>query len=266
MFFVCRIPFGTSELKIKTLEEIPDKDAEEISYFLKAFHSELNHNLVNTSAYNFNQAQIGIPIFLKKEFMEFLLQNIEFSVRTNYKYFPFKPDLRTISPREDIVFDSSSSTITKFKEVYFDSSVNKKHFTIDILSDFLLKELGFKNFLISSDSVHLARGGVAWEINLDNTLGKDMVVEIKNEAIVIEPAEPQYHSATKFGVLPTDVIRPEYIFLQSPYSAFIKVLSTFAKHLSSNVTFNNFANTFDIQIGIIDADDAITSYKPYSLK
>lgn len=262
MFFICRFPFGTSEIKLKTLREVSDEAASEIAYFLKTFHGELNHNITNTSAYNFNLAQVGIPVFLKEEFIDFLLKNINYTVDSAYFFNPFKNPNEKLNLRQDFVFDSKSKTVTKLKDVFFDTSEMKKHYTIDVLSDYLLHEVGVSDFLITSDSINLARGGKTWEVNLKNQTLKEMVLDIQNESIIVEPYPLESTFTPRFGMKKEENMSPEYLLIQGFYSATGKALSEVAKTYSSWNEFYRFAKINRVQLGVIEKNDNIEFFKP----
>src|SRR5689334_17712961 len=134
-YFICRIPFGTSELKIKTFEEISDSVAEEISYFTTNFYNELNANIVNSSAHKFNNGQVGIPIFLKKEYLEFLSQHVGLANSTELEYQPFKfENLSNFNLNDIASFDRKSLSVIKRIPFTLESPINRKNFVIDILS------------------------------------------------------------------------------------------------------------------------------------
>ncbi|MEP7103936.1 MAG: hypothetical protein ABI721_04490 [Candidatus Dojkabacteria bacterium] len=260
-YFICRIPFGTSELKIKTLNEIPDSTAEEISYFINAFYNELNPNLANTSAYNFNHGQIGIPIFLKKEFLDFLSQHLELAAATEFEYQPFSildPDLDLNSNL--ISVDKRSLSVTKNDDISLESPINRKHFTIDILSDFLIREKALSDFLIVSDSVFLARGKHPWAIDITDHTVQDFTLEIRNESVVIEPMEVKTMKNT-FGVI--DEISPvQYIFIQGKYTNLPKIIGTIAKRERSLGGLSEVSRKYGVTIHALDKNDKLTTFTP----
>lgn len=259
-YFICRIPFGTSELKIKTLREIDNKDAEEISYFVNTFYNELNPNIANTSAYNFNHGQVGIPLFIKKEYLEFLSQHLELVRLTEHEYQPFTSVTDEQDILEAVSIDRRSNSVIKNIPINLETTINRKHFTIDILSDFLLTEKKLKDFLITSDSIFLARGNHIWAIDIGHHIQDDFTLEINNESIIIEPVEP--HSVKhRFGVRDEDV-PIEYVFIQGSYSNLPKVIGSFAKNITSQGELRQLAGKYGMTIHALDKAEKLTTFTP----
>ncbi len=260
-YFICRIPFGTSELKIKTLEEIDDNVAAEISYFVNTFYNELNPNIVNTSAYKFNHGQIGIPLFVKKEYLEFLSQHLELVMMTNGEYQPFTLDEIYENDSEKLMnLDRRSNSVTKNREVQLERTINRKHFTIDVLSDYILSEKKIKDFLIVSDSIFLARGNHKWQIDIGHHIQDDFTLEIRNESIVIEPME--IHTVkNKFGLM-DETVPIEYVFIQGNYSNLPKIIGSFAKNAESLNLLRELSNKYRIVIHALDKSERLTTFTP----
>ena len=262
-YFICRIPFGTSELKIKTLTEIDDFTASEISYFLNTFYNELNPNIVNTSAYRFNRGQVGIPLFIKKEYLEFLSQHLELVVLTNGEYQPFLlNDIGQDDYGNVISLDRRSSSVTKNTEISLERTINRKHFTLDVLSDYILSEKKIKDFLLVSDSVFLARGNHSWKVDIGHHIQDDFTLELRNESIVIEPMEVHV-STNRFGEIQEEY-PIEYVFLQGNYTNLPKVVGSFAKNAMSLGELRMLSTRYKITIHALDKAEKLTTFTPVS--
>ncbi|MEO6728323.1 MAG: hypothetical protein ABIM99_00210 [Candidatus Dojkabacteria bacterium] len=260
-YFICRIPFGTSELKIKTLVEIDDTTAAEISYFVNTFYNELNPNILNSSAYRFNRGQVGIPLFIKKEYLEFLSQHIELIDMTNGEYQPFILDEVFEGEIGNLlVVDRKSNSVVKKRPMSLETTINRKHFTIDVLSDYILTEKKFKDFLIVSDSLFLARGNHSWKIDIGHHIQDDFTLEIKNESIVIEPMEI-YVSTARFGER-QEIVPIEYVFLQGNYTNLPKVVGSFAKSAKSLGELRQYSSRYRIVIHALDKEERLTTFTP----
>ncbi|MFS8131496.1 MAG: hypothetical protein ACMG57_06000 [Candidatus Dojkabacteria bacterium] len=263
-YFICRIPFGTSELKIKTLEEIDDVTASEISYFANTFYNELNPNIVNSSAYKFNHGQVGIPLFIKKEYLEFLSQHLDLVLMTNGEYQPFLLDELFENDSEKLMtLDRRSNSVVKNREVQLERTINRKHFTIDVLSDYILTEKKIKDFLIVSDSIFLARGNHSWKVDIGHHIQDDFTLEIRNESIVIEPMEVHV-STSRFGER-QETVPIEYVFLQGNYTNLPKVVGNFAKQAMSLGELRMLSSRYKIIIHALDKSEKLTTFSPVPL-
>jgi len=260
-YFICRIPFGTSELKIKTLEEIDDFTASEISYFLNTFYNELNPNIVNTSAYRFNRGQVGIPLFIKKEYLEFLAQHLDLVDITNGEYQPFLLEELEENNFDNLIsIDRKSNSVVKNRPISLERSINRKHFTLDVLSDYILTEKKIKDFLLVSDSIFLARGSHSWKIDIGHHIQDDFTLEIKNESIVIEPMEVQLTTA-RFGER-QETVPIEYVFLQGNYTNLPKVIGSFAKEAGSLGALRQISTRYKLVIHALDKEERLTTFTP----
>lgn len=259
-YFICRIPFGTSELKIKTLVEIDDKSAAEISYFLNTFYNELNPNIANSSAHKFNNGQVGIPIYVKKEYLEFIAQHLDLLQMTDLQYQPFELSEIDTDMSDLLILDRKTSTITKTRAVKLERTINRKHFTIDVLSDFILREKKIKDFLLVTDSIFLARGNYSWQIDIGHHIENDFTLEIKNESIIIEPMEVQVSTARFGEMIETNPI--QYVFLQGNYTNIPKVVGSLAKFAKSLGELRVLSSKFRITIHALDNADKLTTFIP----
>jgi hypothetical protein len=213
MIHVCKFPFSTSVIVIKSKEKLSDKDANNISIFLKTYQAELNHNNISSSAYKFNESQVGLPVLVKKEFVDFLQLNIKVTLD---KTLNITTLLGGFDKPEDIIINHEGSSVIKMNELVIDSSFLRNYYIFDLLNKYLDNELKIKNYLINYDNlVFVARGSDVWEveINSDINYSDKQVLSLKNEVVIIENYESiDNPRSSKFAQIETPIDAWQILF------------------------------------------------------
>jgi hypothetical protein len=256
VFHICRIAFGASEIKIKSLNEIQDNKARDIAFYINSVYNDLNSTFKGSSVNKFNSAHDGIPVFVSREFLNFLRQNIDYILDTGYLLEQFHSN-ESFDLQSDLIFDYKTLTITKLKSIHFESRINRKNYCLDILSEYLHNEINIKEFLISSESTFIARGNTNWEIDLARLINKNIIIQLKDSAAVIEPLK----NNMIIGKFMVGEIHGEYIVLESHFSALTKsILYTAIKNSRYDI-LEILAKKYKFNIGIIDKSDDIKVFK-----
>jgi|SRR5690606_26907159 len=241
MVYVCKFPFGGTQLNLKTLEPIHDSDAERISSFIKEFQQELNHNLINSSAYRFNEAQVNFPVLSKPSFINFLKLNILLSRSLENSFNSFVGLDKDDDIQEVIVIDEKEELVTKTKDIALGASLIKNDYILDVLINFIAKELGIDAFLIETPTVYMAIGPEEWLIKIpaiEDRLG------LRNEALLIEEySNADSKNQFKFGSFEEPIEAEKLILIGNSavtnklrYMEFpkLKYVNDFHKHASIN--------------------------------
>lgn len=208
-------PFGVSEMVIQTVNPLKKSMEEDISEILETFQFELNHNVIGSSAKRFNTSESNFPIFVKPEFMAFLLENMEICNLTRRLFNPFT-NIKSFEALEDtFIVDYATGTVTKTRNSYFDTSILRKFYTMNSVAKFLNEEKR-QFFLISTDNAHFASGDLEWEVSFDKvTIEQSIKALIKDESVIIESFKPnlEFQYAKSFaGIYQT--VKPDYFTLE----------------------------------------------------
>lgn len=263
MIYTYNFPFGVSEMTIKTLNPLKKDIEEDISSIINNFQFELNHNLIGSSAKRFNNSEPNFPIFVKSEFLAFLLENIEICNLTRRLFNPFSNIKSFETLTDTFIVDYSTQTVTKTRNSRFDTSLLRKNYIINSIAKFLNEEKR-TFFLISTDSAHFASGDIEWEIDFDKaTLDHSIKAIIKDESVILESFKENIDFKFKksfAGVY--QAITPDYFTLEGYNLCYLTAIKDEFTKIKYKEQINDISNKWGVGVTLFARGEEVTHASP----
>lgn len=221
-------PFATTFLVLSFAKKPEDSLIKDVAFVISAFQNELNNNYLNSSAYTLVKSQIGLPVRVTTEFMEFLKLNIDYYKKGYSNFRPFTSNGVQI----DNVLDFFSvipadNTVVKKQDFKFDGTILAKYFVIEKVNEFL-KEKQANNYLLSTDTVFSTRGRLIWNcsIAIEEDQSRKFPFKLKEGSAIFEPVTMSSKPlGTKFGSREKELeFNAAIIFGQNPIELKLKSL------------------------------------------
>lgn len=170
-------PFQTEKVTITTKKKIPEKTLFSISSYLKKLSSVLNHNIVDSDAYLFNESSPHTLLLTGNEFLLFLKLNLKLVQEHSQVFNPFTLDLTETSLEASINIGEDNS-IVKLHDFSFNTAGVRTAYILDLLDHFLQKS-GVTNFILKFKDNYVSRGD-SKKISID--YGEDnLVIDLKDK-------------------------------------------------------------------------------------
>lgn len=250
--------FGTGELRAKTLRAISSEILEDIELLLQDSLDELNHNIRNSSAYKFNEGQLHVPIFVSKEFIDFLELNIIYFRQFGDAFNPFsvnEPLTDWLEFDDTLIVDRKQKSIIKLKEVVFDSSFFRNAFIIDLLSSLLL-EKGIHDFLLETSSITLCKGNFIWEVEFTNTrYTKGLRFQSFTSAGIA--VEKEDYDLLRILDANESTILWSALVIFGESANYVRMISLLIEELQSEADFKEFCTSWNVEIVCINDQNEI---------
>ncbi len=253
MIYEYLIDFGPRVLKLKTNKEVKQKHLKNIHFILDEFLSELNHNVKNSSAEKFNSAQTNIPIYLKKEFIDFLEYNIDF-----YQYFSniFNPtNIQSgINIRKYYKGDIKHGNIIKLKNFKLDTSFLRSVYILELLKNYLSEEK-IKDYEINLPNIIVSKGDQSWESRFkDSDSFFNQKFNLRNKNALLIKRSPDHKKRNKFGAADNKINGKEYIIIGKDLGI-LKSLEDYVSKLTYKTELIKASKRFKVDIVSINNDE-----------
>lgn len=229
---------GMSNLIVSTIKELKDNEKESIRILIDSFSKELNHNISDSSAWRFNNAQIFIGIYIQPEFIQYFKY-----VLNLYKKYPdtFAP-FGQFAFKEDMAsFDESENIAIKTSDFKFDTAYFRNLFITEYVASYL-KELKVQEFLIEHDNICIANGENGWLINKNGIQHK-----LVNKACCFFFYKVSGFKTHKFGAIDNELSDSEAIVVGNN-PAELKILAPQIQYLNTKTDVARFAQENEVQI------------------
>ncbi len=257
-------PAGPTQLKLKTFKKLSTKVLENIDVLLNSLLTELNHNIPNSSARRFNDGQVGIPIFIDQEFINYVHLNIKYWLNQELEFLPFyaESEVEGSSLLDYIIIDQETKSLVKKLPVSFNSHLLKNPFILDSIEKYLI-EAGVHNFYINFDNLHIAYGDIEWITEIELTDINTLTMKMNNEAVIIEPHKHIFdeNAYGKFANLDRR-IEPVYLIIESQDIFKSKLLSKLTPRLQFQEDFRKFSHRHKIGLTAVLEGNALLNFVP----
>lgn len=256
MNHICRFLFGINEIQVKTEKILPDKVASNISTLLKGFANELNSNIKDSQAYKFNRAQIGIPIRLSREFLDFLQVNKTLTLKSDFRFVPFEIGNYAAKFNFDDFFKifENDLSVVKFQQIYLDTSILRKYYAMDVLYAYLSKELKLKRFQISTKDILIVKG--LWEFK-NNEYPFNALVD---SSVVYREVEEKEKIIVQKFLGDFSSLSPVRIFVETPQSTSSQIIWSMVQKFKFPEEFKKISGQYSAKIYVEDEDGKIIKF------
>lgn len=254
------ITLPNNPLYIFTSKEINEDSLDCIFELAKKLMLELNHNVLNSSAYIFNEAKVNKPSRVAPEFINFLEVNLVESF--NHKVFkPFIPTPDTIGNNDPVKI--SEDMVVKLEDLSLNTSYLRVQFTLDLLVEFI-KSQDISDFLIQYRDGYAAIGEPK-TIFIELESGEKVELELFNEVTSFNynaDWQKDVKPKLKFAAL-DEILVPKYTITKNNNFINNKILSLYLHKLHMRGDFNMFVNEEKLDgLLVIDEYDKVHEFKP----
>ncbi len=249
-------PLGVSDITIKSAVEIPDKFLEDISVLIENFENDINKNLIGSSAYKFHSGQINIPIFVKEEFQDFLIENMK-HIGTDTEFKPFKTNEEIKDINDFLIIDRQSLSVIKKKEISLNSNILNKYYIVDAINQYMIenKKLGY---LLTTDTIQSSFGKLRWKTDFPIE-GEDIHLKLLNQNAILEVIDESKinKQSPKFANPDRELIPDKIVLIGENKSVNLKILSYKISNLYFKYDFVRFKEKYKLEIIVVDKNGEV---------
>jgi hypothetical protein len=249
-------PFGVSDITIKFAQEIEEKYLNDISILIEQFEAELNKNITNSSADIFNNSQVGMPAFVKAEFIEFIEQNIKY-LNLSKEFKPFIADEEIKNIDDYLVIDWDSTSIIKTKPISINYNILNKYFIIDKINEYLIENKKLE-YLITTDVIQSSFGRLKWKVNFKHENGLiHFKLQNQNALLVVIDGNKIKARPQKFANPDKGIISSRIIMLGEIHVCKLKVLSYMLKDLYFKYDYQKFEKDNQVELILLNDEGQV---------
>lgn len=252
-------------ITLESISKISDEILESLEVLINFLENELNHNLNDSSAKRFNNAQINFPVILEEAFLDYLAENITIQSDFGNGFNPFQYDsAASDSLNAIIIIDKASKTVVKAKNVRFNSLKMFDTFLLIKIKEFLL-ENRINDFLLQRESNNIAVGESVWTAKYSTAnLDESLTIKLKNESVKMidfTELQPDNDSTVKFGAVSND-LEPIIYILHGNQLDYLTAVKNMMKSFVKRTKIQEVANKYKISITTITNDKQIERFDP----
>lgn len=255
--------WGTTKISIQTPDVIEDEVLSQIFDLIQFIKFDFNSNIHHSSAYQFNETSKDVPINLSPEFIFFLKANFTEIQNTDGLFYPISKISRKIFPSN--LVNLNGNTVVKKEDFVFDAKYLILHFAVEQIEE-LLKKNDYKNYLISTNNFHVARGRKNWTISLDLDQHDEFIIEIQDEVGGIEfnrANSTDDYESTKFASNDKK-IRFQFVIFKTDGLIRHRIISNLISNFRFESEFKEFCSYNKLSMFVIDQNGEEHMYKPYA--
>jgi len=262
MIFQYTFLFGVSVLEIKSSTQFPKKVSEELAMLIETLQTELNPKIINSSAYRLNTSQVGMPAFVKPEFINYLKFCLKIKESPGTELFKLNQKEEDDSNEDAPLYTISNkdSAVIRHKDVKFNSNLLSRYYIVEKIND-LLEEVGDFNYLITTNLIQCSKGKLRWNTNFFIPELDDYVhFKLHNQYSILEtiPKDNKTRKTnTKFASM-DKIIIPKYIIITGNDIFKAKFLGLELGNTTSKYDFETIAKKENVSLTVIsDANEVV---------
>jgi len=256
MIFEYNFPFGISQLQIKSAEQISTNLLEDLSVLIETFQFELNHNLINSSAYVLNNTQVGLSAFVRPELIDFIKYSMKVLKQSKSILNPFK-NYSTEDPFLSYVISYKDNIVMRKDNIFFNSNLLNKVFIIGKVNQFLL-EKRIKSYLLISESIQSSYGNYRWNTHFFiHELNEQINFKLYNQSSILESIEiSEQTKPTKFANVGKPLLINKIIIIGDDLTK-LKIISNKTSGLRFKFDFEQLKSREGVNLILIDSNNEV---------
>lgn len=238
-----------------TSEKKLSKDIADVIYgLIENLSFDLNHSVYNSSAFIFNETKPGSIASVSKEFINFLLLNLDLASKY-YGFYPFVSEKNKFTGVDDIgkyiQVDLKNNKFVKSESIMFDTTFLRTALILDSIVEFL-KNKKVLNILISHAQMHRALGSKSWDIEHEVDDEK-LNLQLANQTSSLQFKSSDNMQQNKNFISIDKPLNHKYLVIKGN-EGFInnEVLHEIAKNLFMESDYGNFCFKHDIEMVAVD--------------
>ncbi len=239
---------GIRDLQIQTRKKIPDTTIQGIRELIILLSTEININLVDSSAKRFNQAEKGFPIIVNSFFVQYLEKLINIQERSNNSINFF-----SAYEKNCIALDHTNHMVVKKIPLALTNATYNIVFIVDLIDKYLADNK-ISNYLIRSHELIVTSFEKITEINPYDQVFiklKNSAVKICDDSLMLSTSEQ-----LPFGAKEDELkISKAIIIGKNPYD--IQALTDNLPKFKYHSSFQKFAKLNDVSIIIIEENGLV---------
>ncbi len=258
-----KIPYGTEIITIETKKRILESYVDEIVDIVSTNSTDLNHKIMNSSAYLFNELRPGVPLKTSLEFIYFVELNFQNCIDNAPFFKPFFAQEKIDNIDNFLQIDVDEQFIVKNRELVFDTTYLRHPYILDIIVE-TIKQAGNSNFTVSFKDMYVSYGQPReFTFTLEN---EQKISESVMDQAVAMNFNTYYAGIKKKKTSFKNVADKELIAKQSisKNKNLIenKLLSYYLHSFSLESEYKFISEEWKVGFKIIDKEDKVHTFKP----